>query len=206
MTMDLNAIQAEIRAEADIVRRQLANPPDSSASSIPPVTPLLPVHYAGLDFASRPEPLADGSYRVWDLLVFEDEKFVDVAYRVLLRHAPDREGLAFYTRMLRAGKTKAEVLARLRYSHEGRTQAVRLRGLVCIAGAAALTYVPVIRQIASWLYELVLLPRTLRRLRRNQELMRRHTGETLARLSARINEQSRAINAMNQSHQVDAGS
>ena len=203
MTMDLNAIKAEIRAEDALVRRQLAdaacssNPLALSAQSNRSPLPLLPVHYAGPEFAPRPEPRADGSYRVWDLLAFEDEQFVDVAYRVLLRHAPDREGLAFYTRMLRSGKTKAEVLARLRFGHEGRTQGVRLRGLVWVAGAAALTYIPVIKQITGWLYELVMLPRTVRQLRRNQELLRRHTGESLAKLGARINEQSRAINHAN---------
>ncbi|MEQ9367002.1 MAG: hypothetical protein RIF32_22400 [Leptospirales bacterium] len=196
--MDLQAIQQQIRADADVLKRQLAAETALAAGETPKdmrgLPPIAPLRLTDPETEPRPMPLEGGGYRYGDLARFDDESFVDVAYRVLLRHGPDPEGLANYTRMLRAGKHKAEVLARLRYSHEGRAQKVRLRGLLIPAGFAGLAYIPLIGRIIEWFVELALLSRTLGRMRRANDQYRRRANENFARLTKKINEQSRALN------------
>lgn len=199
--MDLQEIQAQIRSEAEQIQRQLDRQAklqtQSAGGSAEILYPIAPVHIDALESYARPTPRAkDGSYHYRDIAVFEDEAFVDAAYRALLRHAPDAEGLASYTRMLRSGKHKAEVLARLRYSHEGRAQAVRVRGLLIPAAFAGLCYIPLVGAMARWTLELLFLSRNLNRLRRTTEAQRRHMNQSLERLSAKLNEQSRVLNAL----------
>ena len=201
--MDLQTVQNEIRANADLLKEQMrreetlrAGLRDDNAA----IFPIAPIYISALNFYPMPEPRADGSFHYRQLADFEDAAFVDVAYRTLLRHAPDPEGLAFYTRMLRSPrKTKIEVLARLRYSHEGRAQKVRLRGGLPAAAVAALGYVPVLNIIIDWFAELVFLPRTVRRLRLQNEQTRQATNQNFARLAAKTNEQSRVLNQIAES-------
>ncbi|MCR9143487.1 MAG: hypothetical protein NXI24_14655 [bacterium] len=195
----LQSLQAEIRSDAELLKRQLAaeaalSSGEAPQDSIPALTPIAPVSLAEFQAHPRPEALADGSYRYRDLARFDDETFVEASYRALLRHAPDPEGLGNYTRMLRAGKHKAEVLARLRYSHEGRAQAVRLRGLLIPAAFAGLAYIPLLGRVLEWFVELVFLRSTLQRLRTANDQHRRHTNASLHALAKKSNEQSRALN------------
>ena len=65
-----------------------------------------------------------------DLFEYDDREFVINAYRVILNREPDAEGFEHFKSNLSAGKmTKAEVLARLRYSPEGRLLKVHIKGL-----------------------------------------------------------------------------
>src|SRR5215475_13606918 len=46
---------------------------------------------------------AKDRYTLAELLVFSDADFIDVAYRAVLRRAPDEDGFNHYLRLLRAG-------------------------------------------------------------------------------------------------------
>lgn len=64
-----------------------------------------------------------------ELLGHHDSRFVACAYLTLLRRPVDDRGLDIYTRHLRAGMSRAEVIASLVQSEEGRTARVDLPGL-----------------------------------------------------------------------------
>lgn len=200
--MDLQEIQKQIRADAELLKQQLAHEEAirSGVDDSDVLYPIAPVPVSPLVFDPSPVARSDGSYHYRELACFEDEGFVDVAYRTLLRHGPDPEGLAHYARLLRSGKHKAEILVRMRYSLEGRTQKIRLRGLFVPAALAGLGYIPVIGYISRWIVELFWLPRTLQRLRSNAEQSRRHTIKILSRLANKTNEQSRALNRLIQAN------
>ena len=75
--------------------------------------------------ASKPE------YTLAELLNYDDDNFIRSAYRGILRREPDAVGNAHYVNMLRTGQlSKAEILGRLRYSPEGKTCAIPVRGLL----------------------------------------------------------------------------
>lgn len=75
-------------------------------------------------------------------------RFVDLAYRTVLGRAPDPEGLAYRLEALCTGRlTKAEVVARLRWSPEGRTHGVRIQGLLPALARAALRKIPIFGRI-----------------------------------------------------------
>lgn len=66
-----------------------------------------------------------------DFLRFDDEDFVDVAYRTLLRRPANDEGSRSYLDALRHGAvSKIEVLGSIRFSDEGRRQSVHVDGLL----------------------------------------------------------------------------
>ena len=66
---------------------------------------------------------------VEELLGHFDERFVVCAYLTLLKRPVDDDGLAIYTRHLRAGMSRAEVVASLLQSEEGQRAQVTVPGL-----------------------------------------------------------------------------
>jgi GT2 family glycosyltransferase len=64
-----------------------------------------------------------------NLLVHDDQEFVDLAYRAILGRSADSSGLAHYVDMLRHGVGKMDIVRILRVSDEGRAYKSRLIGL-----------------------------------------------------------------------------
>lgn len=64
-----------------------------------------------------------------ELLSFDNEKFIYVAYNVLLGREPDSEGMCYYLERIRIGKSKFEILAQLLFSKEGKSRLVNIVGL-----------------------------------------------------------------------------
>jgi GT2 family glycosyltransferase/glycosyltransferase involved in cell wall biosynthesis len=64
-----------------------------------------------------------------NLLTYEDQEFVDLAYRAILGRTADSIGLAHYVDMLRHGVAKMDIVRILRVSDEGRAYESRLIGL-----------------------------------------------------------------------------
>ncbi len=58
-------------------------------------------------------------YDVDELLVFSGADFIDIAYRAVLKRAPDQSGFAFYSSMLDQGISRQKILGVLRYSPGG---------------------------------------------------------------------------------------
>jgi len=88
-------------------------------------------------------------------------RFLEKAYQSLLHRSADQAGGAFYMEALRSGKmSKAEVMAYLRFSPEGRARRVRLSGLWGPLLRAALRKIPVLGrmfpsadQVQTWIAE-----------------------------------------------------
>lgn len=101
------------------------NSPPPADSTVLPCPQQLPCAPAG----------STVDYKTLD--AFWGPHFVEQAYRAVLGRPPDAEGATHYTDALLSGRlTKAEVVAQLRRSAEGRTHRVRIRGLLpALAGA-----------------------------------------------------------------------
>jgi hypothetical protein len=67
---------------------------------------------------------------VEELLAFDNEEFVQNAYRCLFRREPDSGGFEYHREVLRSGEmSKLDILRRLVSSEEGRQNAVQIVGL-----------------------------------------------------------------------------
>lgn len=65
-----------------------------------------------------------------ELIEYEDEDFIKVAYNSILKREPDNAGFDLFLSKLRSGSlNKADILAKLRYSAEGNRAAVKIKGL-----------------------------------------------------------------------------
>lgn len=125
--LDAEAIMQRVRAE--VARRRAASG-----------RPARPYASEGIDEASPSDTrwmpaaprLPDKTqYAVADFLGFDDEDFVDVVYRKLLRRSPNDEGSRSYLEALRSGSIgKVEILGLVRFSDEGRRNAVHVDGLL----------------------------------------------------------------------------
>ena len=70
-------------------------------------------------------------YRLSDFFEYDDSDFVLNAYSKILQRSPDDKGFAYFLKAYREGiLSKLEILARLRFSKEGRKHRVRVRGLL----------------------------------------------------------------------------
>lgn len=115
-------------------------------------------------------------YQLNELLVLYDEAFVDNAYETLLRRKADRQGRRNFLEQLRAGSvSRIEVLGRLRYSREGRQQAVSVAGLFGEYAKTLTFRVPVLGPLFEVMVVLARLPARLRHLAFLQE-------QTMARI------------------------
>ena len=109
----------------------------------------------GFGEAARP-------YTIDEFTQFHDRSFVMAAYRGILHRRADAAGLEHHLTLLRRGRSKVEILARLRYSGEGKrvgVTIVRLRPHVAMAMALDL---PVVGAVVSVL-ELIVRGATIRR-------------------------------------------
>jgi hypothetical protein len=116
--------------------------------------------------ASLPQdkPLKTGPIRCKDLLRFEDEEFLQHAYRSLLHRMPEPEGLEFWLHKLRRlGWSKVDILWSIRISREGQLHNVPVLGLrmrhVLFKILAAAAKTPILGWILRWCWALVRLPR-----------------------------------------------
>ncbi len=140
-----------------------------------------------------------------ELLALHDEQFVDAAYLSILRRHPDPDGRAHFLQSVRSGRlSKAEVLGRLRYSHEGRQQDVRLAGLSVRYGVRLLTRVPILGGVLRFALAVVRLPALLGSIQRLESATFRGTLESETRLSERLQAMAQATHASLASLVADA--
>lgn len=71
---------------------------------------------------------------VEDILKLHDKAFVEQAYAAILGRTPDPGGLANYLAQVRGGVHKAQIVAELAESPEGRRQSLGLPGLQSVIG------------------------------------------------------------------------
>ncbi len=163
----LDRIRSELssqRAELDVQAQEPAAPESASppangqSAADGPAGPLLKriVLQPG-----QPDP---ESFHIRDLLRYYDQRFIDVAYRCLLKRDRDA-GADYYLARLRAGKPRVDILHKLRYSPEGRKHGVRIPGMRLRRALSVLTRLPVIGYVINWLVCLATLPRQQQRFR-----------------------------------------
>src|SRR5215467_1611713 len=117
------------RVRAEVARRRNGGPTKEPTPTFPNQIPSFEESIPSWKPAAARLPAKD-RYTLSELLVFFDADFIDVAYRAVLRRAPDEDGFNHYLRLLRAGvNTKIEILGILRSSDEGRAAAVQIDGL-----------------------------------------------------------------------------
>ena len=129
-TLSTGEIMQRVRAE--VARRRIGN---ATSDGPEPGT-------AQAAVAAHPYPLPrwqpaaprmpdQPQYVLGDFLRFDDADFVETVYRTLLRRPADPEGLQGYLDALRSGAlSKVEILGSIRFSEEGRRQAVHVDGLL----------------------------------------------------------------------------
>ena len=153
------------------------------------VSSLPEVSSAGADGQFRMQPVFtpnnDDHYHVSDLLKYHDRDFVWNAYRAVLKREPDGEGLSAFLEKLRSGRfSKIDVLARLRFSPEGRRNQVTIDGLRLPATIRRLYRVPVIGYVLELVVSVARLPSLLR----NQREIESYQMAQQERLATHLNE------------------
>lgn len=127
---------------------------------------------------------SDGHYTTGELLKYYDREFIENAYRAILKREPDHAGLEQYLEHLRNGRSdRVDILARLRFSLEGREKNVQVEGLFWPATVRRLYRIPAIGYFIQWLVELMRLPMLLR----NQRQFEAYSQSRQERIVAHIN-------------------
>ena len=109
------------------------------------------------------QPRSDGRYHVDDLLKYHDRNFIQNAYRAILKRGPDATGFnAFIEGVRSAQLNKIDILARLRYSAEGRAKKVEIEGLLAPAIIRKAYRVPVIGYLLNLAVAIARLPVMIR--------------------------------------------
>lgn len=133
----------------------------------------------------QPAFQARKSYKVTDLLVFHDQTFVRNAYKAILKREPDEAGFAEYLGQIRSGRlNKIDVLASLRFSPEGKSKEVPIKGLTTTALLRKVYRVPVLGYLIELMVGVMRLPVLIA----NQRILEAHTAAQHDRLAQHMNE------------------
>lgn len=109
------------------------------------------------------EPHPDDQYQLHDLVKYHDRNFVQNAYLAILKRGPDATGYTAFIESLRSGRlNKIDVLARLRYSTEGRAKKVQVKGLFMPAAIRQLYRLPLVGYLLRLGIGLARLPSAVR--------------------------------------------
>ena len=107
-------------------------------------------------------------YHINDFLQFHDVNFIKNAYLGILKRHPDQQGFEFYLGELRQGQLKEAILARLRFSPEGRSKAVSITGITPAIIQYALSKMPVVGYFIELVLGIFKLPTLRKNLRQFQ--------------------------------------
>lgn len=152
----LEQVRQEIRAQAARLRERplLARTiPVSRAAAV-----AVSIEHSGLDYPIG--ALTDRHHR----------RFVENAFRNLLKREPDTAECEAQLALLASGATKAEVLGNLRWSKEGRNAHVHVRGLLPRYLMSKARRVPILGYLLDWGMQLLALPTLARHQRASDTL------------------------------------
>ena len=181
--IDLDEIKRRIREDAEQIEALPAPGPGRSGRGR-----IAHLRLSRLDFQAPFQSNFRDSYTYQELARYDDRQFIENAYLALLRHRPDPAGEKHHTDNLRRGRSKLITLLRLRFSSEGRTQRVRLRGLFWPLVREGLYLIPLVGPLIRAFVELLFLPSTLRDVTMRQEMLRDRVNATAESVQAKINE------------------
>lgn len=115
--ISIDEIMARIREEAQQQNKKFPFSPCPSFSS----HTIIP--------AAHPLPHKE-FYALSDFLGYHDSDFIDNAYSSILCRLPDSGGEFYLSRLQKGELTKVDIVGRLRYSREGRSKKVHVKGLL----------------------------------------------------------------------------
>jgi 2-polyprenyl-3-methyl-5-hydroxy-6-metoxy-1,4-benzoquinol methylase len=152
-TGQLNGASVDIVASAEFLPLRRG----SSATALSELD-LHPIH-----LQPRFQPRSDARYHVNDLLKYHDGSFIQNAYRAILKRGPDGVGYKTFLESLRSAQlNKIDILARLRYSAEGRAKQVEIEGLWLPAMIRKAYRVPLLGYLLNLVIALARLPLLIR--------------------------------------------
>ncbi|MEJ2420833.1 MAG: methyltransferase domain-containing protein [Acidobacteriota bacterium] len=149
----IEELLARWREESGILER-LAQAEEAASS--PKEAPAAQAPASGVHLppplALQPENIPSaGNFALHDLARFHDERFITACFQAILNRPPDTEGFHYYLGSLREGRlSKTEIVARLRYSKEGRRLKKKIHGLTIRIPLLAVLRIPVLGQLAAW--------------------------------------------------------
>jgi hypothetical protein len=144
----LDVVREEIRADAENARLRASLGVRRKPAILPAAASVAAERHA--------------TFSIAELCQSHSAAFIRQAYGVLLRRDPDKASFDRHMKMLASGHSKVEILGNLRWSAEGRDNAVRVPGLLSRYVLAKLTRVPVLGYLLEWLATLAGLPRLIR--------------------------------------------
>ena len=178
--MDVPEISVEVIKEkiAQEVKRYQATMPSPSRDNDFCFSPCPDLSQWFAPPANEELPLQD-EYRLEQLLAFHDTAFIQNAYTALLRRPPDTQGNAVYLERLRNGSlTKVDILGRLRYSREGRTKKIPVRGLTFKFFLRTAAGIPVAGHLLQMVIAILHLPAILKSIRALENRLHIHIHDT----------------------------
>jgi SAM-dependent methyltransferase len=155
--INVDELMQQIREE--VQRRKASIQPDKSDQILLDKLPHYPTQS---NFEAKER------YHINDFLQFHDISFINNAYLGILKRHPDPEGFEFYLGELRQGQLKEGILARLRFSPEGRAKAVSITGITPSIIQYALSKIPVVGYLTELVLGIFKLPTLRRNLRQFQ--------------------------------------
>ncbi len=148
--------------------------------------------------------MSRNQFDVTDFVKYHGWLFVRNAYLGLLKREPDATGQTAYIQALASGRlNKLDVLAKLRYSAEGRRVGVGVTGLALPATVRKIERIPVLGYVVTWAIAIARLPILHRHLRQSEFYLIEQQSN-LARELDRLNEQANQTSnelQINRSHQ-----
>src|SRR5437763_6566357 len=160
--------------------------PDSSSRSFQTDSAAYgPIEIQPLNLQPSFTPHADDRYHLSDLLKYHDRNLIQNAYLAILKRGPDATGYRAFIESLRSGRlNKVDVLARLRYSREGRAKRVQIEGLFVPAALRLAYRIPVLGYLARFVVGLARLPSFIR----HQQQFEAHVAAQAAQLVEHSNQ------------------
>lgn len=105
------------------------------------------------------------AFIIEEFLVYEDEEFIKVAYKTIIRREIDPQALNHYLFLLRSGtSSKIEILALIRFSEEGEQKGVNILGLGKRNFIFKSFKIPILGKILKISFSILRLPRLLNRI------------------------------------------
>jgi len=190
-TIDVQKVMEEIRAE---VRRLRAQQDTIETVRCEPGTESSLVNRKIAHIDIEPTKISPSlkfkkqGYHIQDFLQYNDRQFVINAYAGILNRSPEPKGLENWLDNLRNGRiSKTDILCFMRYSTEGKTMGVKVKGLGQARLLNGLRKVPILGYVFKLLIGIVIFPRALKDI---QTLDARFSyyKDDLLRVQAKLNE------------------
>ncbi|MEO8670254.1 MAG: hypothetical protein ABI411_02995 [Tahibacter sp.] len=189
MSIDIQNLRTEIRTEA-------------AALALPGMP--APDHPTPANTALSLEHPQRNDYCLADFVHVHQEAFVELAYRCLLKRAPDGPGMLDLLHRLAEGDSKIAILGDLRWSVEGRGHAVRVRGLALRYRYWRVTRWPVIGGVIERCALILALPEIAREQRRlGQSIAQADRVADTADLAVQLRAMRDELDALRRSREHD---